>query len=229
MSIEKKFVDYLSESNIKILNGNDVWNGLEQNAVGIPVHSCFPSLPQGTGVSERLGEKYTVKSIQMDMNIIPQPVNMESASIGAWSYFESPEPMRVEVALVFDRQTNGASATNTEVWKEAGSTMSDVNLDNRKRFKIVRRWTLLFTPTLSVAPDKTSVGWTWDMKTIKMFKRMNVPIIQNGSGATTSTLKSNSFKLWACVDGGAYHSLDDSALHNDVWFKWSIRVRYTDA
>lgn len=233
VNIERKFLDYQGVNNVAFLQGDASWNGVGMvPATATGTTLCFPTLAQGTGVSERLGQVVNVKSIQFDMDVFPVNEQIKVEDPGDLSDISPPETIRVEVALIFNRQTNGAAGTNSEIFDDPGYVYSDMNLDNRKRFKVIRRWTLNYMPHVQSTTDGTGltkITWVWDRKTIKMFKKMNVPIIQNGTGASVSTLRSNSFQLYWCVGGGAYTTPTTPVVYNTVQMNFSCRVRYTDA
>ena len=48
-------------------------------------------------------------------------------------------PIRVSLALVLDRQCNGASPSASDIWAQ-DLTLSHLNMANSHRFKIIKKW-----------------------------------------------------------------------------------------
>lgn len=77
---------------------------------------------EGTSVSERIGRKICIKSVQIRGFLLPQDGQVSSASC--------------RVMLVWDKQVNGVIATIAEILS-ASTSHSFMNLDNRERFVVL--------------------------------------------------------------------------------------------
>jgi len=77
---------------------------------------------EGTGVSQRVGRKICMKSVQ----------------VRGWITQETAQqPCMVRIMLVWDKQVNGVIATIAEILSAATSN-SFMNLDNRERFVVIK-------------------------------------------------------------------------------------------
>jgi len=140
-------------------------------AAGI-VDTNFVVIPTGTGESDRIGRKVTIKSL----------------AIRGTLYLNGNEE-KVRMILVQDQQANGAVFTVANVLETADEN-AHYNLENQMRFKILSDQTFVMNNT-------TAVGAV-NIKHFQKYLRLNVPIEYDNTVATTgaiATQRSNSIAL----------------------------------
>ena len=156
-------------------------------------------LQPGSSASQRIGQKVTIKSIQiklaadMNANFLP--------TLCRWF-------------LVVDRQSNGAAPAAITDILNAASPYALRNLDNRKRFKI------LLDKTRQVADHNNAgsngVFWNVYMK----FRRPFIVEYNAGVAGTVADIVSNSLYLMTIADQAP------GATCPNLYGK--ARIRYTD-
>jgi len=159
------------------------------------------NIAQGTGESQRVGRRCTIKKIDMKGDMVL------AQNIGSVTY---------SIALVLDTQTNGAfpSGTYTDVF-ETDSPLSFLNLANSQRFRILKRW----FGVLNQNAGDGSGAYQAVRRSIKFHKACNIPIeYSSTTGAITEIRTNNIFVMWDC-DAGA----DDAVT---VAMNW--RLRFSD-
>lgn len=181
------------------------------------------NLLQGADVSERLGEKFNIKSIDMDFTVYGEQLEITGPNVGFLG------PIRVSVAMVLDKQSNGTAGTvsASDIWQNVQEPGSKLNMANSHRFSILRRWDVILEPK--------QVGWaqggtgapqvTWSMAVIKKFIKCNIPIMQEGSLATEANIKSNNISIW-CHSFRTGSGPGTPPVPN---CSFDFRIRYTDA
>lgn len=99
---------------------------------------CFNATTTGAGFWNRIGRKILMKSLNLKLRIVPN--TDEDASSGL-------EEDWITVMIVYDKQTNGLLPVNGDILQSVNSTgagttlsTSDINLNNRERFVILRRY-----------------------------------------------------------------------------------------
>lgn len=152
----------------------------------------------GTSASQRIGMKVMIRSIEMRFWL-----NAAANSINTLA----------RIALVLDKQANGAPGAAADVWDNKATPYNVVtirNLANRKRFKIMWDKTL---PVSTEAP----------VKHYHLYMKLRRPIITEynaGVAGTIADIASNSIYL--------YSWSNDNTGANQVTYTFVVRVRYTD-
>lgn len=172
---------------------------------------------QNTKENGRIGRKITIRSVQLS---------------GFCGSGYSSRPTQIRVALVLDKQCNGAAATVGAVYENQGTVGSPIynstsfrNLENLDRFVILMSKTFLVQPlavstsTLGGAVTTTNTASNSTHR-LDAFKRVNIPVIFSDLPATSdiTSIRSNNLFL-------VYTSLDASSS-NDVIL--NTRIRFTD-
>lgn len=139
-------------------------------------------------------------------------VNWESIQINGFIANADTVTHRVRLSLVWDRQSNGVSPTDTQVYDT--SLLSYVNgaprlLANRSRFIILRD--MIFT----ISPASIDSA---DNRIIKYFRKVNKKTTYSGTGATAASINTGSLHLF-------YASTDTGS---DVTITYASRLRFTD-
>lgn len=240
MNIERKFVNVIENSSTAF-NTDEGWRGkalVLVGASGLPSsQENWPRLNQGTGANDRIGQKFTIASIQLDIHVRNVATEIQSTMTagGTPTLVNMWNGMRVELCLVMDRATQGTNASNADVFDDIYNIAGNLNMENRKRFKKVKQWTVHLNPPtgLTAVQKLTSdiIQCRWvgsECKTIKWYQKMALPIIENGSTNNLDGMRYNSLKLWVKVLGGQVNaSLPEDPI--DVTVDVNGRIRYTDA
>lgn len=175
-------------------------------------------IQEGVAENNRIGRKVVLKKVSLRGKIKLQPstVTTDSADI-------------VRILLILDKQCNGGTPANTEVFKGSGVAALDFyafnNLDNVSRFVVLMdKWiTLNAMSTVGGNSDTAEV--------FRMFKfnkkGLNIPLDfapPAGSPAVTALaqVKSNNLMIFASArDGGGVDA--------PVRMEHFARIRFTDA
>lgn len=168
----------------------------------VPATGQLSLIRLGTGAQNRTGRIVTVKSIQLRMQILYTP---GAATTGASSYC---------ILLVLDKQCNEGAASATSVMTSAAFTQGLVNLNNNKRFQILRRIVSDVQSGAGIQTAFASVNKTHDV-----FMKCNIPLIYDADDGNVGDLTSNNLFLLASADGS-----DDLVSVNGT-----ARLRFQDS
>ncbi len=218
VSVEKKFVD--QALGVSAFDDGDAW----QPALFAPNNNYINGVQQGTGASERLGEQTTLRSIQLDLEIQPDSVN---APVDP-SNFVPPTGMRIEIVLLQDKQCNGTIAAAANIFTFTSEAGSLINMSNRQRFKIMKRWTIMVNSDMAGTNTADTLVFQYPKSVLKYYGKMKMPIFQSGTEFTNATMRSNGISLWYKVNGGKWTSNIGTPQEVDVQMNIKSRVRYTD-
>lgn len=122
-------------------------------------------IAKGDGVSERIGRKVTVRSIQLRGYLA---TNTVTATMDV-----------VRVIIFVDRQVNAVAPTVAEVLQTATFEQFR-NLENRARFRI------LFSKAYAVGNQ-----YCQSYVPIDWYKKISIPTIYSGTGATSASITTN--------------------------------------
>lgn len=191
-------------------------NSYNINTTGSVTLLAVPTL--GTDMTNRIGRKIQLKSVYVrgfmviDGNLSAPP-GAQTTSSQQWRFI-----------LFEDRQPNGAAPALTAVLKEAHPA-SQLNLDNRDRFRILKDKTWVVDPFLySSTATSTLSGQANVTHQLKCYKKLNIESVFNGTnGGTILDISSGAlYMLWV----GNAASVVDGA---DGTFRGTTRVRFLDA
>jgi hypothetical protein len=191
--IEYKFKDF------SLTHTFDATGEILSNA-GTAVH--FTNIAQGTGESERMGRSIVIKKISIKMYI-------------ATSSTQGPDLYRV--ALVLDKQCNGAAANITDIW-ESNSLISFNNLANSKRFVILKNWDIQIGHTnVTTNFDSNTRFYQTGYKWMKYHKDCDIRIDYDSTTGAISEVKSNNLFM-----------IGISAADDQTNYAATVRIRYAD-
>jgi len=197
LGVEKKFLD--TACNDPALD--TTWT---QVATGSSIHV----LAQGTTGSTRIGRKVTLTDILLHGH----------CGTGSLGDVESaPVPIHVKVAVVLDKQANGAVPSASDIWVTDSSINSFNNLANKGRFKILYMWHETLHPTAGAGNGDAENDWAGEMKIIEWAKKVKIPVEFSSTTGAITEIKSNNITIWTCA----------SAAVGSVTL--NCRVRYTDS
>lgn len=161
-----------------------------------PVALALNTIPQGDGESQRIGRVATVKSIHVFGHIRAQQL---IATV------DTPVEVMFFIALVQDKQTNGAQLQSEQVFvNPSGSLLLAANpmknLQNASRFTIVHQMQMVMQPTIGVvATGAPTFNYNGQILPFSFTKKCNVRTIYNGTTEIISNITDNSFHViaWA--------------------------------
>lgn len=169
------------------------------NTSGAALGTSWNLIPTGTTESTRIGRKVTIKSIGIKASL-----ELLAGSIGSDSFM---------IAIVLDKQCNGANALFTDVYENVASHNSFRNLANNERFQVLKTWRgTITTPAFDTGdasiPTRRDFRW---------FKKCNIPIEYSGITGAIGEIRSNNIQVFAINPSSP-----------DTSFSWNVRLRFTD-
>ncbi len=147
-------------------------------ALVAPASAVFQHLldvDQGTGASDRLGQRITVVSIQFKMF-----VNMDSATTG--------QALHIRAVLVEDRQANGAVPGFNDYFASV-TTTAVRTMSNLQRFNTLKEWDFNINSS-GFAGNGTANDSSEVLRNFNLFKKCNKKIRYSGSTGVISAVKS---------------------------------------
>lgn len=156
----------------------------------------------GTDYTNRIGRKIIVNSMLIRGNF-SNVINVTDSD-GAI----------LRLMVICDEQPNGAAPIITDILQTA-HYLAPANLNNRGRFKI------LYDKFLTMNSWSHSGGvlatGSPGPKTFKLYKRLTLPVIFNGTGATVGSIQTNSIYLVALCSNTTCN------------FEFNSRIRFVDS
>lgn len=173
IGMETKFLN----SELTTTATTTTWSSLNPAGTGCTDSISVPA--QGDGEQQRDGRQYAILSVHV----------RGFATLGTLESQTAPDTSKiVRVILYQDTQTNGAEATATDIMdgSQSNDWLSFRNLQNSRRFKVLKDETILFTPQMMnegavnlFASGGITKLWNMDVT----FKK---PIIVNCTGTTAN-------------------------------------------
>lgn len=203
---EMKFHDISVTNVFNVISSHNPWNSISPG---------FLLIPAGTGASERLGRRITVKSILIKGSVRTQ-VQSHVTILN--------DPGYARLAVILDTQANGATAAFENVWNldatNSVNSQKDIEV-GAMRFKILmdRTKKLRYNDTLyDVGNSLNRQGSNHHRFTY--FKKCNIPVLYNGvTGAVSELVSTNilGFKWWHSAQPGTPPVLE-----------YTVRIRFVD-
>jgi len=170
---------------------------------------------QGTGPSNRIGNKTLVHSIHIKLEF--------RGEIGAIASVSGRLSPSVYYALVLDTQCNGVEAATSDIWEPQSdpslSLLPFRKIENSKRFRVLKSG--IIGADFFATYNGTAAGYTVDAqrKFMMINKKFDKPIVVRhvGNGGTISDIAENSLQFYAWVRDTAH---SDQLLYQ-------CRVRYS--
>lgn len=171
----------------------------------VPATGQLSLIPQGVTENNRIGRKCVIKSIQIRATVTYVPGATTTGSANGFVY------------VVLDKQANGAAAAVTDVLTSSAMSTAFINLDNSKRFVILKRFPMSFVSQAGV-----SAAYARDTKILDWYHKCNMSIEYDSTAATGAigTIRSNNIFLLAGADGQG----DD-----EIAFSGNCRLRFLDS
>lgn len=145
----------------------------------VPATGQLSLIPQGDTGSTRDGRQCVIKSIQIKGIVIFTPAAAATAaSIGY-------------LALILDKQCNGAPAAVTDVFTSTNMATNLINLNNSERFMTLKKWKFNMTAQAGV-----TAAYNESVRAIDFFKKCNIPMnFSSTTGAITEIRSNNVFLI----------------------------------
>lgn len=147
------------------------------------VNGFGPYMSQGTADGTRVGEKITVRSLSIHLNVALGALEADGTSL--------------RILIIIDRDPAGADCAFTDVLV-SDDLLSSYNREgaNRGRFQILTDKTVSF--------DAQQGKWNG-----RFFKKLNIPVRYSGNAGTVADVTKNHFLMLACArDNAAAITLD---------------------
>lgn len=159
-------------------------------------------MAQGTTASTRIGRRIQMKSIELKAWLTPGATTTVAVA---------------RFALVLDKQANAAAPAFTDIYDSA-SPVALRNISNKARFWVLWDSGLISTCGNLTAGQITDSG----MKTLEMYKRINIPVQYNaGTAGTVGDIQTNAL-YFVSIGSTAVGTADQTLIGN-------VRVRYDDS
>lgn len=171
---------------------------------------------QGTDYNQRLGRKIVIQSIYLRMGITPAV----AASYVTGNVAHTGQ--KVRVMLVVDKQTNGAAFSATDLLGGGATTESMNNLSNRERFVVLYDKVMNFGPGYYSAGVWQPLGGYTGIPFFKIYKKIKIPTVYMGTGATVGSIATNGLYLIGLTD-------TSTANATNLAFYGTYRIRFRDA
>lgn len=183
----------------------------QKNGAGLLLNG----VAQGTDYTNRLGRKVMWRSLLIRMEIVAKTPASYNLAAG----------QMLRILIVLDKQSNGSQPASSDILADGGGgivTTSLTNLQNRERFVIIVDKMVRFPGQYYDGSRLTTVGGGIPPIVFKFFKKMMLPTVYNGTGATYGNITTNSLWLFMITDYA-------TALATDLAATGSFRMRFTDA
>lgn len=173
---------------------------------------CIPEL--GSDFDDRIGRKILIKSVYIRGRVMLEAAT-QSAPVASLA-------QQARCIIFVDNQPNGAAPAVTDLLKQSFPT-SQLNANNRDRFRIIKDKTYTFDPLLISTTAGQSIATNGrTIYDIKMYKKVNIETIFNGTnGGTIGDI--NTGALYMFWIGSA------AAGATDCNTTLTSRVRFDDA
>lgn len=145
----------------------------------IPATGQLALIPQGDTQSTREGRQAVIKSVQIRGDIFMDPGAAANGVDIAYLY------------LVHDRQANSEAASITDVFTSANMESNLLNLNNDKRFRILKKWVIPLNSGAGVDAAYNGV-----VRTIEFYRKVNIKMdFSSTTGAITEITQNNIFLM----------------------------------
>lgn len=175
LGIEFKFIDIAYSAAITE----------DDQTLGMTASYALNQCQQGTGESNRDGNKIVVTGIGMTGHVQYTP----DVAGGAGA------PFIVKLALVQDKQTNGAVLDPDNVYRASGTASQSPytyrNLEYSKRFKVLWHKLIVVRPTCNIAATTPAICRV----PFSFYKQMKMPTEFHGNAGTIADITDNSLQF----------------------------------
>ena len=193
MATEVKYHDSGTSSGNLVTN-TDATAGERDPAVELSLNS----IAQGTGDQERDGRRITITHVRVQGFIREDEVGTPGTLVRP--------PQQYFVALVLDKQTNGAQLKSEEVFTNLVGTTNlgtdlMANLKFSKRFSILGMKRLRYANDAAISASVDTNGFNGVLTRFTFDKRLRLPVLYSESDPLITSIVDNSLHVIAfCLD-----------------------------
>lgn len=199
-ALEKKYID----------NASAIYQVNQTGSITL-LNGCST----GTDNTNRIGRKFINKSVYIRGYVAPEYDFSGQAAIAVTA-------QQARMLLVWDEQPQGNTPAITDILVEALPS-SQLNLNNRDRFRILADEVFDFGPALSIqTATQAQFGYGGNqISEVKCFRKITLPTVNAGTGSNITAISSGAlFMVWiGSVAAGT--NVDTNAIV-------STRVRFVD-
>lgn len=206
IGLEKKFIDYVKTDAVL----TQVWT----TGVHNPASTGLSTVAQGDGESSRDGRRYDIHSVQVTGRIA---TTVQEGITGP------PADILVRIALVLDKQTNGAELKAENVFTVGANPDTDSyrNLQFISRFQVLKEKKIRIPVAQSTVAEGVDLFSTGQVKVPFKFsykwRKAPLKITTNGTTAVIGAVTDNSLHIICVADDVTIVPL----------LSYSSRVRFT--
>lgn len=176
----------------------------------------------GTGPTDRNAQCVAVKSLYINYEIFLAS-HTDTAATAATIASKIPD-INWQLLVILDRQPNKAALTAALIWESPTTFLSPLNLDNRKRIKILKK----YKGKMNLAAHSNAAGYSTGVTTAlfwrafastqrKCYMKFKKPMqIEYDTGATTGVIGDivdNAISIWLMTDRAAADALLSCSLY----------------
>ena len=173
-------------------------------------------LNQGTGATQRVGERVHFCSIQMRLRMY-----IEKAAQLPLVASSAVNLQQVRLMLVYDRQTNATLATKADILTSATEVSAMLNMENRARFKVLMDKTFVLDP-FNFDANVDTYDFNRTVVQYNKYRKFNLETTYtNANDNTIAGVKTGALLL--VLTGSSANTNDD-----DAKCQGSIRLRFYD-
>lgn len=207
LGMENKFYDTVLAN--KVLTAPTDGSGAE---IDPATHNCISAPAQGDGEQNRDGRKMVINNVFVNgmLRLVP---SINATAIAA--------PVKVYVALVQDKQTNGAQLNSEDVFINPAGVDNTAasplrNLEQSSRFRVLAIHECILNP-LTASYDGTNIEIGGDNCSFKLSKKVNIPVMFTGATEGVSSVTDQSLHLIGYVSNVGF----------SVRIDYNSRIRFT--
>lgn len=177
---------------LKFFDTNVNGSPLTMATGNVNISNSINLIEQGSGGQQRNGKKVIIKSIQLNIRI-----DWDDIFVNAGIPLDTTAYVRL--FLVLDMQCNGSSATASTLLQGTNDDDALIDLDWRRRFKILKEWRIpgCYTGGYQDGVLNRSNGCTL---CFKYYKKCNIPIRFNAQTPTISNVADNNLILMCATN-----------------------------
>lgn len=186
LGLESKFIDTTVAETVIL---HDSWAGGEMD----PAANCLCAPTQGNGESNREGRRIVVTQISLQGKVYRVNKSDQADAVG---------PTTVRVALVWDKQTNGAQMSAEQVYVDAGNrALQFRELEYIQRFQVMWSGTFTLTDgaTFTDGANTGTIGGTQHF--FDVYKKCSIIVNFSANAGSVADIVDNSFHVICCTDG----------------------------
>ncbi len=181
----------------KVAAATDTWELVAptHSGTGAETPSTWSGCTQGTGQTNRIGEKYRIESFQAKVNIYAPAVGTASAPTAPISDFQ------YRVIFFLDTQTNGAVAPTSNGFIETLGTndiMGNRDLEHTTRFKLIHDSGVRNFRRQNNAAYNAAAAKIWsvhqEVRTYSFYKKLKINVMCSGTSSNVSDITDNNIQ-----------------------------------